>query len=176
MNLLPLVLLLSLSAPTTAPEPANCKLVFAPDETSGHFVASITDEACRSQLIARDHSRLTPTSTFGRVEIGRVSLSDAIPEDGEAVAAGGYRWHVELPGEMAVPVSVSVRITHIESSQAVLPARVTKCNITRKSFDLVVFEAPGARLHDLEMEWIAYEIDPPLTPSTCNDRQVDRAP
>lgn len=164
--------LLALFASTqqAPPSASPCGFEFVPDADTGHFVATAIAAECRDRVIARDFARLLPNRTLRRIMSGSVSLaSAAIDRSAESRGVRAYRWHVTLPVAMQVPASVSTRFTRAEASLPDGPDRIIKCNITPLGFDLIVVEDPRSQLYELEIEWIAYEFEPPATPLTCNE-------
>ena len=153
-------------AQETSPE--HCRLAFALEPTSGHFVASVPVDVCRTQLMERDHAHLAPEHELGRTLTGSVDLA-ASSLDAEAAVRGErvHRWHISLPEPLSVAPSVSTLFARIVSTEDRGPARVEKCNLESDGFDLLVVEHPGAELLEIQMEWVAYEYTPPATPSTC---------
>lgn len=146
----------------------TCRLVFDRDASGGHYVATVPTELCRSELMSRDVDRLSATHKLGRVVTGSVDLSSS-SLDTEAMAQGErvHRWRIVLPEPFDVPPSVSTLFPRIVSSEARGPERIAKCNLQPGGFELVVVEKPAAMLQELQIEWIAYELTPPVTPQSC---------
>ncbi|MGK2857687.1 MAG: H-type lectin domain-containing protein [Thermoanaerobaculia bacterium] len=127
-------------------------------------------DPCRARLVERDLARLSSTHTLGRVRTGSVDLTSS-SLDTEAAARGEriHRWRIQLPERFDVNPSVSILFVRVASSEERGVASITKCNIRQDGFDLVVADASDSRLFELEIEWIAYELDPPVTPLTCEE-------
>ena len=147
----------------------RCRLQFERDPGSGYFVATVPAEQCRDELMARDLRWLSGTHKVGRVFMGSVDLSSSSLDT--EVSAGGdrvRRWRIVLPESFEVPASVSTLFPRVVSSEARPPLRIEKCNLQRDTFDLVIHESSAAELQELQIEWIAYEFDPPVTPQSCS--------
>lgn len=76
----------------------TCRLKFEREPSSGYFVAAVSAEQCRNELMARDLRGVSATHKVGRVFMGSVDLSSS-SLDAQTSASGDRirRWHINLP-------------------------------------------------------------------------------
>ncbi len=160
------LLAVAFSAPLAA-EPTDCRLEFE-RQPDGVFLFSDRVGACFPEMVLASGRQLERSGILGRVVSGAVSREDAQDEPFFVVPGRArIRWRIEFGEPFEVPPTIATRFRRIASSQPRGPDLIEKCSLTETGFELVVSWEEPYELYAIAIDWVAYELDPPVTPRLC---------